>query len=51
MKVAKNVCLDNISEEFETGDQNWSPGQIEGKPCLHSSTLFFSLNNGYKNNK
>ena len=38
MKVGQDVCLDDISDEFENG----SPGQILGKPCVRSRGHIFS---------
>ena len=38
MKLGKNVCLDEISDEFENGSclsKTTSLGQILEKPCVH----------------
>ena len=42
MKVGQDVCLDNISDEFENGSKTRSPGQILGKPCVRSRGHIFS---------
>ena len=44
MKVGQDVCLDDISDEFENGSRGVkrSPGQILGKPCVRSRGHIFS---------
>ena len=45
MKVGQDVCLDDISEEFEMGhveSKTRSPGQILEKPCVRSRGHIFS---------
>ena len=45
MKVGQDVCLDDISDEFENGScgsKTRSPGQILGKPCVCSRSHIFS---------
>ena len=45
MKVGQDVCLDDISDEFENGSRGSktrSPGQILGKPCVRSRGHIFS---------
>ena len=46
MKLGENVCLDEISNEFEIGScrsKTRSPGQILEKPCVRSRGHIFSL--------
>ena len=46
MKLGQNVCLDEISEEFEkdyVGSKTRSLGQILRKPCVRSRGHIFSL--------
>ena len=45
MKHGQNVCLDEISEEFDNGSYQSkirSPGQILEKPFVHSRGHIFS---------
>ena len=45
MKVGQDVCLDDISDEFENGSRGSktrSPGQILEKPCVRSRGHIFS---------
>ena len=42
MKVGQDVCLDDISDEFENGSQTRSPGQILEKPSVRSRGHIFS---------
>ena len=45
MKVGQDVCLDDISDEFENGSRgvkNYVPGQILEKPCVRSRGHIFS---------
>ena len=45
MKVGQDVCLDDISDEFENGSlglKTRSPGQILEKPCVRSRGHIFS---------
>ena len=39
INLGQNVCLDQLSEEFETG----SLGQILEKPCVCQSDTLFSV--------
>ena len=47
MELGQNVCLDEISDEFENGlcrlKNLRSLGQILEKPCVHSKGRIFSL--------
>ena len=36
MKNGQDVCLDEISDEFENGSKTRSLGQILEKPCVRS---------------
>ena len=43
MKLCKDVCVDEISNEIENGhvgSKTRSPGQIFEKPCVRSRDLF-----------
>ena len=45
MEVGQDVCLDDISDEFENGSRGAktrSPGQILEKPCVRSRGHIFS---------
>ena len=45
MKSGQDVCLDDISDEFENGhvgSKTRSPGQILEKPCVRSRGHIFS---------
>ena len=45
MKLGQNVCLDEISDEFEivhVGSKTRALGQISGKPCACSRGHIFS---------
>ena len=42
MKLGQNVCLDEISDEFENGSKARSQSQILEKPCLLSRCQIFS---------
>ena len=46
MKASQNVCLDEISDEFENGScrvKTSSQDQIVEKPCVCSKGHIFSL--------
>ena len=45
IKLGRNVCLDEILDEFEIGScgfRSRSLGQVLGKPCVRSKDHFFS---------